>query len=389
MPIAVRCRGCDKQYRVKVESAGKTFRCPQCRELVAVPDARSSNSEGSDFNGDHVDDDDDFRKMQSLTEPRSGTEPQSRSRKRTNRGDNGKIGLWIGIGGGIAAAFTALAIGASFLFPLLGVVIGVGLFLCAILVGVAGIALNFVGGIGCLVKAFAEDVSYGLLYLFVPCYGLYYIITRGDRLEPFRRLFFISFAAVPVCLLLMVGGGTISWLSGSNWYEMATKSKSKNGRTKRVAVQPNAGVLPLQQQQLLPRGAAPQNFQQFPPGAFPPNMPANVPPGFPPEFARRFPQGPGPMPQPGFNQPPSRIGPDGRERVFLSEKLAQKKTMPVPAGHEFFVGDIVYLQRNNKLWYECEVLEVNAQGHPKVHWIGRDDKYDEFATPDRIRISKT
>jgi hypothetical protein len=65
-----------------------------------------------------------------------------------------------------------------------------GLLVVAVGSAFAGLIMMVVGGIGLIVVAFMESAVCGLLYLFVPFYGLYYVITRW---EDTRRFFLLSF----------------------------------------------------------------------------------------------------------------------------------------------------------------------------------------------------
>jgi hypothetical protein len=40
--------------------------------------------------------------------------------------------------------------------------------------------LMLVGGVGCLFKAFEDDTLTGILYLFVPFYSIYFVVTNFD-----------------------------------------------------------------------------------------------------------------------------------------------------------------------------------------------------------------
>jgi hypothetical protein len=44
--------------------------------------------------------------------------------------------------------------------------------------------LGPVGGLGALYRVFSEEVLCGLLFLFLPFYDVYYIITRWDDMWP-------------------------------------------------------------------------------------------------------------------------------------------------------------------------------------------------------------
>ena len=57
MPIAFKCPGCEKSYQVKIELAGKQFKCKACGGRVQVPRPKrrqpskpvASNDDDDDF----------------------------------------------------------------------------------------------------------------------------------------------------------------------------------------------------------------------------------------------------------------------------------------------------------------------------------------------------
>ncbi len=78
---------------------------------------------------------------------------------------------------------------------------GVGVIL-AIIVLIVRLILIFIGGIRLLIGAFQEDVVCGLLYLFVPFYSLYYLVTRWEEQK--------SAFLMNVCGGLLVCGASIA-----------------------------------------------------------------------------------------------------------------------------------------------------------------------------------
>jgi hypothetical protein len=72
-----------------------------------------------------------------------------------------------------------------------------GVLLAVAAVAVAG-SLYLIGTIGMIVVPFSEDVVCGLLYLFLPFYGLYYLLTRWEAM---RRWFLSSFAGAGIMIV--------------------------------------------------------------------------------------------------------------------------------------------------------------------------------------------
>ncbi len=48
MPIPIGCDKCGKKLKVKDRLAGKAIRCPQCKEVLRVPDIKASTNAGKD-----------------------------------------------------------------------------------------------------------------------------------------------------------------------------------------------------------------------------------------------------------------------------------------------------------------------------------------------------
>lgn len=398
MPITVTCRGCQKRYQVKDEMAGKKFRCPKCAEVVAVG---ANWHDGVEARDDDEDDEDDYHQPRALPEPRRRREPpppKKRARARSSRG--GEV-RWFWILGGIGGVGALLALVLLFVFPPAGLLFAIGFIL-------VGTALNFVGGIGCLVKAFQEDVVCGLLYLFVPFYGLYYLITRWDDVRPFGGCLVggLGLEGLGVALVIAGIGMTTALRSAPSVSALQANDfpfADRTGGSTIAATPPEKPQFtPPETPRLTPPEVPqvnPPNLPQLPHSAQPPNISPpqspnlgpGLPPNFPPNAPRLGPNRPQDFPRmpqrPNVDPRRQANGRDGRAQVILSDAEAQQRTTPAPAGHKFSRGDKVYLQWASS-WYECEVLDVNVQGNPKVHWIGWSDTWDEVVTPDRVRIPK-
>ncbi|MCA8991875.1 MAG: RDD family protein [Planctomycetaceae bacterium] len=127
MPINVVCPGCEQQYNVPDDKAGRKFRCKQCQEIVSIPDAgssssgyadpapspsrrsrsdraqeddfgddyppprsrRSSRGRSNDYDDDYDDDDDGYSSSRSRRSSRGGRRG-SRSRGRQRSGGSGQ-----------------------------------------------------------------------------------------------------------------------------------------------------------------------------------------------------------------------------------------------------------------------------------------------------------
>ena len=189
--IRLRCSTCQKALGVKPELAGRTVICPACKSRLKVPAGEAIQPEivepeiVEDFEvvtpapvaatrtrpvaAARERDEDDFDEEK--------YEPRPRRRKRRRRQSSVASGRVAGID----------------LVPIVLVVVAV--------LGIAGIGVGLVstpvsntvvilwfgiilfGGIWLVVQAFIEDISQGLLCLFVPFYLVYYAISRFDEVR--------------------------------------------------------------------------------------------------------------------------------------------------------------------------------------------------------------
>jgi hypothetical protein len=62
-------------------------------------------------------------------------------------------------------------------------------------IGIIFALLGAVGGIWCLVEAFSEDVTQGILCLCIPLYALYFVIAK---IEPPKKWIILSLMIVGV-----------------------------------------------------------------------------------------------------------------------------------------------------------------------------------------------
>ena len=212
--ISVSCTGCQFKYHIANDKAGKRFKCRECGEICTVPggkrsaagssgtpkrrkrtkpaakdewedDTASSYDEYESYDDGGYDsygtDDDAYEDYQPARSCRSSpsrsakTKPKKKNRKASRSDDGVRFSftsplVWLGF----PFAATLVTMAAVFIVPVVGVIL-------AIIVSIIGLILIFIGGIRILIGAFQEDVVCGLLYLFVPFYSLYYLVTRWEE----------------------------------------------------------------------------------------------------------------------------------------------------------------------------------------------------------------
>lgn len=241
--IAAKCQ-CGKSLRTKSALAGKRVKCPACRQPLLIPDraptdaAATGEGVGTDDSSPapvgsggslpdpdtiadwleegteqpvSLDLDDDLRGApQGQDDPLGGvsslpaartdgaataplgvgatqggsgrklpayasavaTQPKRRRAKVSSGRSPTRYVLWGAIG------FGGLIVLIGMIFPIVGVMLWLTVVLLAALAGA-------VGSIWLLIHAFEEDLVCGLLMLFVPMYGLYYLVTRWENSPPF------------------------------------------------------------------------------------------------------------------------------------------------------------------------------------------------------------
>jgi hypothetical protein len=257
---------------------------------------------------------------------------------------------------------------------------------------IIGVGMNFIGGIGCMVKAFQEDLACGLLYLFLPFYGLYYVVTRWTENHPFNWLF-VGGGGVGVVGLIFMSIGIYSAVSN-----MPIADNSNGAQT---------DFTPPQQFNQPQFGTNPQNFPSFsnsqptqptnpptpPPSGFgtessspPATSPSNSPPAFAQNNPANNPGGSSSASQPS-SFPAGSPKRDTRPQVQMTAAQAQAKSSPAPASYKFSKGELVYVEWG-AVWYEAEVLDVTDSGPPNIHWIGWSSTFDEVVEKNRVRIPK-
>jgi hypothetical protein len=229
--IACECGGCGSTYKVKDQNAGKKFQCKHCDEMVKVPGgggskqssgggapkrrkkaarrkepeydeyAEDEQDDGYDDYGDddYGDDDyDDYEERRPAPRSRSPKKSSKKKKRRSSGSGESLLSryatnplLWIGVPIGIGMLVGMLSLIAA---PAGGIAAIGAIVVCGI--------ISMCCGIHSLVLAFNEDVKHGMMYLFVPFYWLYYLVTRWEEQ---RKSFVTSISMILAMVLAIVG----------------------------------------------------------------------------------------------------------------------------------------------------------------------------------------
>lgn len=216
MTIAFRCEQCGKAFSLDDSLGGKMARCKDCGFVLRVPmPGRSSRIAGtgnhhsiirerpsssrprprSDRSAPPKDVEDPFGfnekpapwrdpfppaerpdeatvHPETLVDPRPVTYTRKKNRKRRRSGPRDPMVGGNLVFGGMVLVGALFAV--AYFVPSARIFAMVVLFLISV-------GLSNVGHIGMLVVAFRESLMCGLLSMFMPLYGLYYLISRWDR----------------------------------------------------------------------------------------------------------------------------------------------------------------------------------------------------------------
>lgn len=231
MPIVVLCPDCSARLTAPDSAAGKNVKCPKCQTLMTLPAAPPPEPEPEpEFEvvepppppprkRPRVDDDEDATPLklkggeerpasrskwdddeddEEEEEERPRRRKRPRRKKRRARSDDdggtpfenfGPISIWVGI---------------ALVVWLIGLILGL-IFPLALLIPVGiGFVIAIAGNIWFLVIAFKENVLHGVLCLVVPCYSLFYLITRW---EACKEAFLVGLAGWFLYMVPMCAGG--------------------------------------------------------------------------------------------------------------------------------------------------------------------------------------
>ncbi len=183
MSITVTCV-CTRRFAVKDALAGKKVKCPDCRQTVCIP---PTAEDVDPLTGLNDLDFDELKRLPSLT-------PRRKKQKSTGQGRSGSAhrsvdGSWRPafspkmIAGISVVSIIAVAFIVGLVNPTAMAIMWLGLLLIFLLVGLVGSIVAAIGGIGMLIAAFEEDTTTGILYLFLPFYSAYFMISRWDDIN--------------------------------------------------------------------------------------------------------------------------------------------------------------------------------------------------------------
>ena len=98
----------------------------------------------------------------------------------------------------VGAVLVLVAAAGGVIVPAVGALVVLGIHVVAVILGL-------IGGIWLLLLAFDEDAMTGLLYLFLPCFGVYFFFSRFDGSMPFR----LTIASWVLSLIAVIYGVVI------------------------------------------------------------------------------------------------------------------------------------------------------------------------------------
>jgi hypothetical protein len=208
MKIQFVCPSCGAAGAVDAAFAGKSARCRKCGGRFTIPMTASAAGEGyalaepiratagvadsepvedSAFVPSPADE-------AATAIPRKPKRPKTTSSARRRKADS-NWPVWLMRGGGTVVVLLAV----------IALLVPGGLVIAGSVVTIAGLLMLVLGyGVGAY-GAFREDLIYGILYVFIPLYTGYYIVTRWDDLWVW---FACSTAGV---VLVVVGTGLLQW----------------------------------------------------------------------------------------------------------------------------------------------------------------------------------
>jgi DNA-directed RNA polymerase subunit RPC12/RpoP len=207
MKISVTCETCGEQYEVEDRHAGKTIKCTSCETRMTIPAAPPAATPLLVCGEYALDESHDSEPPTFRTAPDTREQDQvsgsGQVKKRTVKRSKGKgkhkrgglsesaVSLWTVLVS-LALIAVLLAIVAVFL-PEARTPVGVALAIPGLLLCLYGYATG-------VYIAFTEDDLHGWLFLLIPFYAAYYIVSRWD--DMYTRVIMV----VAGLTLLAIGG---------------------------------------------------------------------------------------------------------------------------------------------------------------------------------------
>lgn len=348
--IVLSCPGCGKRYELSASLAGKKARCKACSHEFTIPvprqtapaaavapsrpksttSARSVTPPPELDSFDPYDDVEDHAATSSSVShedddvklPRRAgvvrTSEKSATKKKKRRANSAFTAAsdWAG-------RIPLIGLGLTVVLTLMALVIPPFAFLSLVILVLCGLIMMVSGGIWAIVNAFRESVFCGVLYMFIPLYGLYYLVTRWDHMARPFTTYLVGLLILLVVPKGYMAAGMLPGLepgAGQRGLNNIPGAAADFNAPPHVGFQANrpASADPNQVNVIAPPAVGGQPVDRFP--GMPNNMPSvpnGMPPNFPPppNFGPKAPAGmdnipgaPGGMPGPN----PGSIGPGQR-----------------------------------------------------------------------------
>lgn len=371
MGISVDCNHCGGRFDVKDKRAGKKVYCKLCHGVLRVP----KDIHDTQKFVENVEEDIYFESLdepmphpQSKLTPLPQLKPTPLRRAKQTRRKTSATWSWKLSPALIFGVIVMCLVGGVLLTSQFNPAVGrmtLAALMIMLMVGVgfaimAGYIMMLVGGIGLIIAAFEEDVACGLMYIFIPFYSLYYLITRWDETR-WPKMVGLGF--------LLSVGLTFTIAGAAQVLKRMDHVISFNfdPGPQELVLKPPHGEPPLVQNFPAPNDAP--NLLEVGKNAPAPNAAA--------ERHRRAVEE-----QLNQIQRPENFGEVAKPSI--SENEALRISVPI-ANASLSAGDKVLIKWGAS-WWHGTVIGTNPDGSIRVHYDGWSKHSDESVTPSRVRI---
>ncbi len=216
MTIPVTCEGCGKHHEVDEAHAGRRGKCTRCGRTMTVPDAASAAAPTPEATDAYQLEERPEAAPSTFVRAPAGADSdptatrggRSRSAKPPRREDADKLAL-----PDLSTLRRVLPIGLA-IAAVVGISLVVlppaGLMAGGMVFAIAGLILTLYGyGSGAYI-AFTEDSLHGMLYLIIPLYTAYYVLSRWDEMRSRLAIVLVGLAFLAVGSKLMETGNARS-----------------------------------------------------------------------------------------------------------------------------------------------------------------------------------
>ena len=197
---------------VRKGDSGRWYPAQSVRGLFAAPEPLDEWDEPASMEATSLDSDDTASAVggafdsgssdASAYSPSRVAKPRaSKRRARRDSGIDRDRVFWIVVI--VGAVLVLVAAAGGVIFSHVGAAVVLGIHLLAM-------ALGLIGGLWLLMMAFEGDTKTGMLYLFIPCFSIYYFFTRFDGSMPFR----LTIASWVLALIAVIYGVVIGAVAG-------------------------------------------------------------------------------------------------------------------------------------------------------------------------------